>query len=357
MKQKLLDLMVCPHDHSALTAAGDVVDGEIREGEVRCNEGHSFPIREGVPRMISAEQAVGDSDQAGTHETFSSKWQAAQNEDWKPMFEFQHQWYERRYGFESEEAIGEFLSGQSAILDAGTGLGRDAARFARLSEGAEVVGMDLSEAVTFAHKEFGSLPNVHYVQGDILNPPFAGDTFSFVSSDQVIHHTPDAPRAFRTLADTIKDGGDIACYVYKVKAPMREYADDYIRERTTKMSVDDCMRFSEAITELGHKLSDLDAKITLEKPIPELGIEAGEHDVQRLIYWNFLKCFWNDDWSQEINVLTNFDWYHPPYASRHTAEEVRQWCADAGFEPTLLDDGDSGISVLAHEARAASVRA
>ena len=43
---------------------------------------------------------------------------------------------------------------------------------------------------------------------------------------------------------SLAPGGTLAFYVYKVKAPLREYADDYIRERTTKMSVDECMDFS-----------------------------------------------------------------------------------------------------------------
>ena len=43
----------------------------------------------------------------------------------------------------------------------------------------------------------------------------------------------------------------------------------------------------------------------------------------------------------------NFDWYHPPYASRHTEEEVRGWCAALGLAVEHLDNGDAGISVVA----------
>ena len=92
------------------------------------------------------------------------------------------------------------------------------------------------------------------------------------------------------------------------------------------MSVDDCMEFSRGVTELGRKLSELDATITLERGIPLLGIEPGEHDVQRLLYWHFFKAFWNEELGEEWSDLVNFDWYHPPYASRHTEEEVLGWC-------------------------------
>ena len=154
----------------------------------------------------------------------------------------------------------------------------------------------------------------------------------------------------RSLARLLAPGGVLAFYVYKVKAPLREYADDYLRERTTKMGVEECMDFSAAMSELGRKLSDLGATITLDRDIPLLGIPAGEHDVQRLVYWYFLKCFWNDDFSPNLNDLVNFDWYHPPYASRHTEEEVRGWCDALGLAIDHLDVGDAGISVRASAA-------
>ena len=232
------------------------------------------------------------------------------------------------------------------MLEAGTGLGGDAARFARLSA-ATVVGLDLSESIVTAQREFGAAENLHYVQADLLRPPVPRARFDFVSADQVVHHTPDARAAVHSLAGLVAPGGTLAFYVYKVKAPLREYADDYIRERTTKMSVEDCMDFSASMSELGRKLSDLGATITLDRPIPLLGIEAGEHDVQRLIYWHFLKAFWNDDFSPNLNDLVNFDWYHPPYASRHTEDEVRGWCDELGLAIDHLDVGDAGISVRA----------
>ena len=107
------------------------------------------------------------------------------------------------------------------------------------------------------------------------------------------------------------------------------------------------MEFSRQVTELGRELSALDAKVILKEGVPLLGIEPGEHDVQRLIYWTFLKCFWSDQFSEGLNALVNFDWYHPPHASRHTEDEVRGWCADAGLEVEHVDVSESGISVLA----------
>jgi hypothetical protein len=63
-----------------------------------------------------------------------------------------------------------------------------------------------------------------------------------------------------------------------------------------------------------------------------LGIEAGEYDVQRLLYHFFAKCYWNNDVSYEENVLVNYDWYHPQVATRHTLQEVEAWFEEAGLK-------------------------
>ena len=334
MKPSLLDLLVCPSDGSALTPNGD---------GLTCASGHRFAIRDDVPRLVPPEHGpLGD--QTGTFDSFSAKWSRVDSAEVQQRFEAQYAWYVQRFGFGDEDGLREFLADKRTVLEAGTGLGGDAARFARLSD-ATVVGLDLSESIVTAQREFGAAENLHYVQADLLRPPLPAGRFDFVSADQVVHHTPDAAAAVRSLARLVAPGGALAFYVYKVKSPIREYADDFVRERTTKMSVEECMEVSAQMSELGRELSRLGAKITLERGVPLLGIEPGEHDVQRLIYWHFLKCFWNEDFSPNLNDLVNFDWYHPPYASRHTEEEVRGWCDELGLRVEHLDNGDAGISV------------
>jgi SAM-dependent methyltransferase/uncharacterized protein YbaR (Trm112 family) len=333
MKNGLLELLVCPLDADPLTANGS---------ELTCAGGHRFPIRDDVPRLVPAESG----DQTGTFDSFSAKWSRVDDEEVRQRVEAQYAWYVQRFGFGSEAGLRDFLADKRTVLEAGTGLGGDAARFARLSD-ATVIGLDLSESIVTAQREFGAARNLHYIQADMLRPPLPAERFDFISADQCVHHTPDARAAVGSLARLMAPGGVFAFYVYKVKAPLREYADDYIRERTTQMSVDECMDFSASMSELGRKLSEVGATITLDRDIPLLGIPAGEHDVQRLIYWHFLKCFWSDDFSPNLNDLVNFDWYHPPYASRHTEEEVRGWCDELGLTVEHLDNGDAGISVVA----------
>jgi hypothetical protein len=87
------------------------------------------------------------------------------------------------------------------------------------------------------------------------------------------------------------------------------------------MSSEELWEMSEQLTELGRRLSDL--KISFEAPaIPALGIKGGSYDIQRFIYWNFLKCFWNEELGPETSIVTNYDWYSPSNARRYSEEEV-----------------------------------
>ncbi len=97
------------------------------------------------------------------------------------------------------------------VLDAGCGLGRHAYYAAEF--GAEVVGLDISEAVEVAHENTRSFSKVHIVRGDIYYPPLR-KRFDFVYSIGVIHHLPNPEKGFRTVLDLVKNGGSIFVWVY-----------------------------------------------------------------------------------------------------------------------------------------------
>lgn len=87
------------------------------------------------------------------------------------------------------------------------------------------------------------------------------------------------------------------------------------------MNSNELWDMSEQLTELGKRLSELN--ISFDAPaIPALGIKGGTYDLQRFIYWNFIKCFWNAELGPETSVVTNFDWYSPSNARRYSKDEV-----------------------------------
>lgn len=334
MKPALLNLIADPASGAPLT---------LEDGALVAANGTRYEIRDGIPRLSDPA----GSGQEDTFDTFSWKWTHVSPEEIDQRVVAQYAWYDERYGFDGDEGLAELLAGRERILEAGTGIGGDASRFARLAPHAEVVAIDLSKAIEVAAGRFGGPENLHYLQADIMHLPFKPGTFDFISAEQVIHHTPDAQRAFANLAERLAPGGVFAAYLYKVKAPLREAADDWIRERATVMEPAEAMELGHDLAELGRELQRVGGTVTLQRGVPLLGIEPGEHNVQRLIYWTLLKCFWNDDFSPNLNALVNYDWYAPHFASRHTPEEVERWCADQGLEVDRLDVSGAAISVLA----------
>jgi len=98
--------------------------------------------------------------------------------------------------------------------------------------------------------------------------------------------------------------------------------DDHFRAKCKQLECSELWALSEQLAELGRRLSELN--ISFEAPdIPALGIKGGTYDIQRFIYYNFLKCFWNAKLGPETSVVANFDWYSPSNARRFSEKEVR----------------------------------
>src|SRR5205823_2742976 len=109
------------------------------------------------------------------------------------------------------------------------------------------------------------------------------------------------------------------------KGPVREFVDDFLREKIAPLEPAQAWRRMEALTVLARSLAKIDQELVVEEDFPELGITRGRMPVQRFVYQHVMKCFWNEGLSFDENVNVNFDWYHPRYAHRHTVEEVRAW--------------------------------
>lgn len=314
----------------------------IEETALVSGAGARYPIRDGIPRFVDSTEI--HEEQAATGDTFSKKWSriATFGHD-DATRTFHHNWYLQRYGWRDEQEFAAFLSGCARVLDAGCGVGRDVAWYLRLAPGL-VAGVDISTAVDAAARNVGPNDRLLLAQSDLAQLPFPPDFFDYIACDQVLQHTV-APRAsFQHLVSRVKPGGVLAFYVYRVKGALREFADDHLRRATMAMTEEEAYRFSEAVTRFGKALTEQKVTIDIPADIPELGISAGSFDLQRWLYWNVFKCFYNADWDWETNVMTNYDWYRPATAHRYRAEEIRQWIAAERLEVLHEDVGDAGLS-------------
>ncbi|MCU0441496.1 MAG: class I SAM-dependent methyltransferase [Bacteroidia bacterium] len=284
------------------------------------------------------------SNQQQTEEIFSDKWvEADEYQEIEKLYTFQYEWFLSLYGFESEKALADYLKDKHTIIDTGCGLGYKAAWFAKLAPHATVLGVDISEAIHVAAKNFNTLPNLYFFKGDIANTGIKPNSIDFTVCDQVIMHTEVPENTFAHLSDITKPGGAFACYVYRKKALPRELIDDYFRSATHQIPADQMWAFSAQLTELGKRLSELN--ISFESPdIPLLGIKGGTYDIQRFIYWNFLKCFWKEDWGFDLSKSTNFDWYAPSNAKRFSEAEFRKMINDNNLRIDYFHDEEACYS-------------
>jgi arsenite methyltransferase len=349
MRQQLADLLADPLDMSPLDleAIADE-DGEVMEGALRSASGRTYPVRNGIPRFLTTQ----DADQLQTMRAFGYKWSKESSYSWLRTSDGQvsyGSWLSEKYGFESVAAWCRHFAGKR-ILDLGCGAGM-ASYFWLASADWKAqspwVGVDISQAIDVARQQLGGVPNTHFVQADAMQLPFPDATFDAILSEGVLHHTPSTQRAIESGARVLAPGGEFHFYVYRRKAAAREFTDDHLREQLRDLTDEQAWNAMRPLTKLARSLSALKAEVVVEEDVPELGIQAGRQDVQRLIYWSFAKLFWNDAFDFEENVHINYDWYRPTYAHRQSAEEIGDWCLGAGLEVVRIHEQESGYTVRA----------
>jgi SAM-dependent methyltransferase len=141
-----------------------------------------------------------------TRECYAYLWRfKAERIGWQHKLDEERGLFLRNMSVAAEELPGRTL------LDAGCGDGRFTASLAGL--GLETIGIDLSEGVDVGYSNDRD-PLVHYVQGDLLEPPLRAASFDYVWSFGVLHHTPDTRRAFAQCAVLLHPGGRLFVWLY-----------------------------------------------------------------------------------------------------------------------------------------------
>jgi SAM-dependent methyltransferase len=299
MKAALLRVLRCPRCGAELQALNDLLT---------CSGGHSFPIRNGVPRFVHG---------AADTESFSYEWTTFRTTQ-LDSHTGRHDTRDRlqaSLNFPLEELRGKL------VLDAGCGVGR----FAEIvhTYGGEYVGLDYSLAIDAAAANVGHLEGVHLVQADLFQLPFAPESFDLVISLGVLHHTPDPRRAFASLPRVLKPGGKLSVTVYDAGNKVYVLNSRLWRRFTTRMP----RRWL-------HALSFAAVPLYYLWTVPVFGW------LFRAIAFISLERDWR--W----RVLDTFDWYSPRYQSWHTHHEVFGWFKENGFtEVEVLAPSVSQIGV------------
>lgn len=319
MPERLLSLLRCPRCRGVFAAVPSgalparpalrgTPGGPISEGNIRCLAcGAEAPIRGGIPRLLELTQPRVASVDEHTRTAFSLEWALHRPEDgtWGMTIEERTRWYFLGgVGLSPEEARG------LTVLDAGCGNGSSTLGMARL--GAFAVGLDqssgLDKAVEYLTPADRGLA-LSYVQGNLMDAPFAPASFDVVFSAGVLHHTPDTRQAFLALAPLVKPGGRYYVWLYR-REPYVTAIVDTMRFFTTRLPH---ARFGQLAWAMAPAF----------RLFTRLANASGVRSYRPM--------------SRQAAALALHDIFGAPTAHSHTYEEVCAWYEEAGFaRPRLV---------------------
>jgi SAM-dependent methyltransferase len=314
VQHSLLDYIACPECGNDLDLTVEAADGsEVMDGTLVCNDcGKAFPIIRGVPRMN-----VHMDDLEAVARVFGYEWKAhhrgeieadtvfgyTRDQDWSYVL--------TALGFTETDLD------DKVMLDAGCGSARLTQQLAE-RPGSVVIGVDVNEAVDEAFATTRDIENLHIVQGNIFALPLKPRIFDVVWSNGVIHHTPDAAGAHRSLARHVAPGGRMYVWVYAKRFnPFRFTKDVFDALRVSRLPEPVLMRISHLISYPSLALLNVYRAI---RSLP--GLRPRGAWGRRTVRPRTIK---------ELQ-LTWFDALAPEYDSRHTEAEVIEWFRHAGFE-------------------------
>lgn len=326
---------------------GDLLGARLpSEGASMAAHGRVLTMRNGILRSHELVSSAQDQ----TKDTFGFKWAKRETFEGEPL-NFLRRWLLEKYG-NVPAAPWLFATGPNPImLDAGCGAAMSAlSLFEPVLDRIRYIGVDVSDAVDVAKARFEERGlSAAFMQADLNQLPLPERSVDLIFSEGVLHHTDNTRLALAALVRHLKAGGRILFYVYRRKGPVREFTDDYIREKLQSMTPQQGWEAMLPLTKLGQALGDLNIEIDIPEKIELLDIPAGRIDLQRFFYWHFLKAFYRPEMSLEETNHLNFDWYAPKNAHRHSAEEVRAWCDELGLAIDHAKVEEAGITVIARK--------
>jgi SAM-dependent methyltransferase len=278
--------------------------------------GAQFPIVNGIPRFVESEHYA---------RSFGLEWlQFPRTQlDSANGTRISETRFRQLFPFELSSLKGK------RVLDAGCGMGRFVEVVA--NQGAEVVGMDLSQAVDAARANTLGRANVTIAQADVMAPPFADSVFDFIYSFGVVHHTPAPAQAVRELARRLKPGGFLTVWVYGRRASTRiprphQIYGNLLRPLPEPQKALVLRRYAQAALRLSRLPGSLGKVAELCFPIQNLekrgkgqdGFEPGPRKLSPALVEEWA-------WLSAVDGLT------PRYTAQFVFSEVEAWFRDAGL--------------------------
>ncbi len=290
--------------------------------------------------------------QEQTKNTFSYKWSIRKSYDSEIAQKRMREWLFEKYCNNDYDKVKEWLKGgRKIILDAGCGSGYSALLlFGKLLNKNYYLGVDISDSIKVAKKRFKEM-NIKgdFLQADILNLPIDENSVDIIFAEGVLHHTDNTLMALKYLSSKLKKNGLFLFYVYAKKSVIREFTDDYIREKLKPLSDEEAWESLKPLTKLGKEIGKLNVVLKIPEDVPILGIKKGEMDIQRFFYWNICKAYYRPEYDLEEMNHINFDWFRPLNCHRHTINEIKEYCKISNLKIENLKKEEAGFTVVARK--------
>lgn len=334
--ETLNDNNLCPSDcknpdtkitktKEAQTHCKQCYESKIVEGLLTCKCGKAYPIVREVPRFLP--------DAFDQHPEFTKKYydnvkqflgvNMKEKKHFNKMFKetqgtFGKQWKkwgrsERLYGFTDDEAREWFLTDLTSkdvnadyfngktVLEVGCGHGRFVKILNNLA--GEYITLDLGPGVDLAYAITQEQPRVHIIQANLMTPPLKEESFDYVWSHGVLHHTPSTREAFNMVSKLPKKHtGRLYIWVYHKGGVIWEYGNRFVRSITTRLPANVLYFISYAVVPLLYLIPAYNKRVNLS----------------------------NMSWSE--CALSTHDWLSPKYQWHHSPEEVMSWFKEQGYK-------------------------
>lgn len=287
-------------------------DGFVEKGFFKSSQ-NVYPIINGIPRFVNYKKE-------NYSKSFGYQWQRWSKVQFesenigKPMEGHTRRMWERITG----KHINTLNLDKLLILDIGCGAGRfvDIAE----SKGANVIGIDYSDAVEAAAKNFKNNTRVCICQADALKLPIRSEIIDGAYSIGVLHHTPDPEAGVRQVNRVLKEGGWFALNVYG--------KDGYYNLKSIRIWR---MIFKTLWPVYRHYAPLIYAYFVVFATYPLKYIPFLGNGIRKIFPFANLPDI---NWA----ILDTFDSITPSHASTHENSEVNKWLENSGFEKIMNSD-------------------
>ena len=329
--QTIIDELRCPTHGKPLTSpvSGGAVGVPWPDGSLRCPEGCTFSVRDGIPRFVAGHYAA----------AFGLQWRRYQRTQ---LDSYTGRPYSRT---RLEKCLGmplEALAGKT-VLEVGSGAGRFTE--CMLPHAGALVSVDLSDAVDANLRNMKGKGDYLLLQADVARTPLPKRFFDVVVCVGVLQHTPSPEASIRALAEHLKPGGLLGIDHYRRAPGLRAYKQYLslgypLRMLLRNVEPEAGLKATIAITKVcdpirrrTNKYFWLDQVASMFLPTACYYEQLKDLDPKIVYEWNELDTH---------DGLT--DWYK----HRRTVGEIDAFLKQIGLVDVECFEGDNGVVARAH---------